>query len=70
MKIRLEEIRNRRKMNQRQLSDASGVPQPMISQIETEDVKNPTVGTLYKLAVALKCTVDDLIDEEQTERGA
>lgn len=64
MKIRLEELRNRRRMNQRQLSDASGVPQPMISQIETGDVRNPTIGTLYKLASALKCTVDDLIEEE------
>lgn len=63
MKIRLEELRNRRRMNQRQLSDASGVPQPMISQIETGDVRNPTIGTLYKLASALKCTVDDLIEE-------
>ena len=65
MKIRLEELRNRRRMNQRQLSDASGVPQPMISQIETGDVRNPTIGTLYKLAAALKCTVDDLIEEEK-----
>jgi len=64
LKIRLEELRNRRRMNQRQLSDASGVPQPMISQIETGDVRNPTIGTLYKLASALKCTVDDLIEEE------
>ena len=64
MKIRLEELRNRRRMNQRQLSDASGVPQPMSSQIETGDVRNPTIGTLYKLASALKCTVDDLIEEE------
>lgn len=70
MRIRLEEIRNKRRLNQRQLSDASGVPQPMISQIETGDVKNPTIITLHKLATALKCTVDDLIDEEQTERGA
>ena len=65
MKFRLEEIRNRRMMNQRQLSDASGVPQPMISQIETGDVKNPTVGTMRKLAMALKCTIDDLIDEKE-----
>lgn len=64
MKIRLEEMRNRRKLNQRQLSDVSGVPQPMISMIETGDVQNPTIKTLHKLANALKCTVDDLIDEE------
>lgn len=70
MKIRLEEIRTKRKLNQRELSDASGVPQPMISDIESGNVKNPTIKTLYKLSSALKCTVDDLIDDGQTERGA
>lgn len=67
MKIKLEEFRNRRRMNQHQLSKASGVPQPMISQIETGYVQNPTVKTLYKLAAVLKCTVDDLIDESETK---
>lgn len=70
MKIKLEEIRTKRKLNQRQLSDASGVPQPMISDIENGNVQNPTIKTLFKLSSALKCTVDDLIDEGQTERGA
>lgn len=64
MKIRLEEIRTKRKLNQRELSDASGIPQPMISDIESGNVKNPTIKTLYKLSSALKCTVDDLIVEE------
>lgn len=64
MKIRLEEIRTKRKLNQRELSDASGVPQPMISDIESGNVKNPTIKTLYKLSSALKCTVDDLIVDE------
>lgn len=63
MKILLEEYRKKRKLNQYELSDLSGVPQPMISEIETEKVKNPTVGTLYKLAKAMRCTVDDLIQE-------
>ena len=61
MRIRLKEFMDKRRMNQRELSDASGVPQAMISQIVTGDVKNPTIKTLYKLAVALKCTVDDLV---------
>ena len=65
MKITLESMRMKRQMSQAELSRRSTVPQPMISQIETEDVKNPTVGTLYKLATALKCTVDDLIEEER-----
>ena len=69
MKIRLEEIRTKRKLNQRELSDASGVPQPMISDIESGNVKNPTIKTLYKLSSALKCTVDDLISEEEAKTG-
>ena len=64
MKFKVEEFRKRRRLNQQQLSSASGVPQPMISQIETGDVANPTIKTLHKLATALKCTVDDLIEEE------
>jgi transcriptional regulator with XRE-family HTH domain len=68
VKLRIEEFRNKRKMNQQQLSKASGVPQPMISQIETGDVANPTIKTLHKLATALKCTVDDLIEEEPAMR--
>ena len=70
MKIRLEEYRTRRGMNQRELSDASGVPQPMISDIENGNVLNPTIKTLSKLARALRCLIDDLIEEEQETRGA
>lgn len=65
MKILLEEYRNRRRLNQAQLAELSNVPQPMISMIETGKVKSPTVDTLYRLAGALKCTVDDLLEEEK-----
>ena len=63
MRILLREYRNKRRLNQRELADISGVPQPMISDIENENVKNPTVSTRMKLARALRCTVDDLIEE-------
>lgn len=64
MKIKVEEYRKRRKLNQAQLSKLSGVPQPMISMIETGSVPNPTIGTMSRLANALRCTVDDLIEDE------
>ena len=70
MKIRLEEYRNRRGMNQQQLSKASGVPQPMISDIENGNVLNPTIKTLAKLARALRCLIDDLIEEDCETKGA
>ena len=64
MKIKLEEYRKKRKLTQAQLAKISGVPQPMISMIESKSVPNPTIGTIYKLASAMKCTTDDLIEEE------
>lgn len=65
MEIRLGEYMAKKGMNQRQLSEASGVPQPMISEIKTGAVPNPTIGTLYRLAQALECTVDELIGKER-----
>lgn len=70
MKILLEQMRNKRGWSQAELSRRSGVPQPMISEIERSIVPNPTVLTLYKLTVALRCSLDDLISEEEPERGA
>lgn len=64
MKLKLEQYRRKRKLTQVQLAKLSGVPQPMISMIESNAVPNPTIWTVYRLAVALKCTTDDLIEEE------
>ena len=64
MKILVEEYRKKRKLTQAQLAKLSGVPQPMISMIESKRVPNPTIDTIYKLASAMKCTTDDLIEEE------
>ena len=65
MKLKLEQYRRKRKLTQAQLATLSGVPQPMISMIESKTVPNPTIGTIYRLAVALKCTTDDLIEEDR-----
>jgi len=65
MQFLLREYRTKRGMSQVELSERSGVPQPMISEIETGSVKAPQVPTLYALARALRCTVDDLIKEEE-----
>ena len=65
MRVLLESMRKRRNLNQRELSERSGVPQPMISEIERGIVRNPQIGTMWKLARALKCTVDDLIETDE-----
>ena len=63
IKIDLESMRRKRGLNQRELAERSGVPQPMISMIERGDTPNPGIITLHKLATALKCTVDDLVTD-------
>lgn len=60
----LQKMRERRKMTQEELSKASGIKQQTISAIESGKNKYPRVDTLYALAKALKCTVDDLILDE------
>lgn len=70
MKIILEAMRTKRGMSQKALSVKSGVPQPMISMIESGKSTQPTIGTMYKLALALKCTVDDLVVEDEEERAS
>lgn len=64
MHVQLKAMREKRNLNQRELAERSGVPQPIISQIEIGLVKSPRIDTLVKLAKGLKCTVDDLIEEE------
>ena len=61
----LKKMREKRGWNQAELSRRSGVPQPMISEIETYEVKFPRVDTLYKLATALRCMIDDLIEDDE-----
>lgn len=70
MKVRLKDFRIKRRMNQIQLSQLSGVPQGMISDIEAGKIAAPRVDTMHKLATALKCTVDDLIEDDEKGRSA
>jgi transcriptional regulator with XRE-family HTH domain len=68
-KLLLRTYREKRKLSQGQLATVCKIPQAIISQIETEYIKNPGVFTVAKLARGLKCTVDDLIDENGREDG-
>jgi len=65
MQIILKELREKCAMNQHDLSARSGVPQPMISEIERGVVVNPTIRTLYRLSLALGCTVADLVTDDK-----
>jgi transcriptional regulator with XRE-family HTH domain len=62
-------MRKKQRLTQQELAAISGVSQQAISNIEKGTRKSPRVGTLLKLSRSLKCTVDDLI-EENGEEGA
>ena len=60
MPLRLEQIRRSRKMSQLQLAKKSGVSRTYISELESGKY-NPS-KTLCKLAKALDCSLDDLVN--------
>lgn len=68
--ILLRRMREKRRMTQAELSALSGVSQQAISKIESGERPNPGACTLYKLACALRCTVDDLIEIDEKKEGA
>jgi transcriptional regulator with XRE-family HTH domain len=49
-----------------QLAEASGVSPAMISEVERA-VKNPTVKLAYQIALALGCSLTDLLEDDATE---
>ena len=50
-------------ISQNQLAKLSGVPQSVISDIESGNTKAPRIDTLQAIAAALGVTIDDLIDK-------
>ena len=64
MESKLKKIRTMCGMTQAELSARSGVPQPVICEIETGKTADPAGSTLYKLARALRCAMEDLIVQE------
>ena len=59
---KLKEQRQRKSLNQQDLSDRSGVPQSTISRIETGRVRQPGPSALKSLADALGVSIDSLMN--------
>lgn len=57
----LRELREQRGETQRSLADAAGVSHPYIAEME-RGRKVPSLTTLLRLAIALKCDVADLVE--------
>lgn len=59
------EKREEKGLSQNQLSKLSGVPQSVISDIESGKTKDPRIKTLISIANALETTVSELIDTKK-----
>ena len=60
-KLNLLEIRRRRGISQTELAKLAGISNGYISELEN-NLKSPTVEIVCKLAKALNCSLDELID--------
>jgi transcriptional regulator with XRE-family HTH domain len=68
MKLNLEQVRKQRKMSQNKLAMIAGVSHNYISELESGKYE-PTASVLCKLAQALGCTLDELVDCGGDEDG-
>ena len=64
---KLKEKRMQRKLSQSQLAKTSGVSLRMIQKYEQgdRDIKKAQAETVYKLAKALNCKMEELIDTQK-----
>ncbi len=66
MKNRIKELRARYDLTQEQLADKVGVTRMTIVFLE-KGKYNPSIKLAYKIAVALKTTIDDLFIFEEKD---
>ena len=60
---RIREIRAHRNLTQQQLADLANIPRATLATIEKDD-SNPSLTAVYKIAVALDSTIDDLLEQQ------
>lgn len=63
----IAELRKALGLSQAELSRRSGIKQQTICMLETGKRKTPRLDTAAKLAAALNCTVDELLQKGENE---
>jgi len=66
VKMRREELG----IYQSELAERTSLSKQYISLIEQGVKKTPSLTTLKKLAKVFNCTLDDLVEDDETERKA
>ena len=67
--LRIRELRNERHMSQEELAFKAGISAAHLGQIERA-LKNPTVDTVAKIAVAMGVSITTLFTDEQAKPDA
>jgi transcriptional regulator with XRE-family HTH domain len=60
---RIRELRAKRKLTQQQLADKAEIPRATLATIE-KDESNPSLAAVYKIAVALDSSIDELLETQ------
>jgi transcriptional regulator with XRE-family HTH domain len=61
---RIRELRTRRNLTQQELADLADIPRATLATMEKDDA-NPSLAAVYRIAVALESTIDDLLEKQQ-----
>jgi len=61
---RIVALRVEQNLSLSKLADESGIAKSLLHRIENQETSNPELGTLQKIARALKTTVGDLLGNE------
>ena len=61
----IKAIRETRGLTQSELSKLSGVPQGVISYIESGKTRTPRIDTLQAVAKALGCSIEELLEKRR-----
>lgn len=64
-KLRIREIAEKQKINQRDLAEKSGVTAQLINRYWNYPMQRVELGALVKIAKALGCKFADLVDTEE-----
>lgn len=63
----MKSIRESKGISQAELSRMTGIPQSVISDIESGKTKAPRIDTLKAIAAALKVSIMDLIEGDEDD---
>ena len=61
--IQLKKIMKQKKIGNKALAEASGIPIGTLNKIIYGETTNPSLDTMKALSIALDCTLDDLLND-------